>query len=113
MDKTKEVKAPGLTLEQFFEQAITQAKVNAAASEEVGKFLMAIVAEIGGFAKNISEQISDTLKALEKEMEGRRPEQATRGAIDLMGRATAFGYVADQMTAMVDRLKEGNDATIH
>lgn len=113
MTKKKQVKAEGLTLEQFFDQAVTQAKINAAASEEVGKFLMAIVAEIGNFAKNISDQIADTLAELEKEMEGRKPEDATRKAIDLMGRATTFGYVADQMSAMVDRLKEVSDETVH
>ena len=111
MGKTKEVK--GMTLEEFFEQAINQAKIQAAAQDEVGKFLMAIVAEIGAFTKNVSDKIGETLVELEKEMEGRRKEHATREAIELMGRATAFGYVADQMTAMVDRLKEGNDATIH
>jgi cell division septum initiation protein DivIVA len=113
MGKTKEVKAPGLTLEQFFEQAITQAKISAAASDEVGKFLMAIVAEIGGLTKNISEQITDTLDELEKEMAGKTPAEATSKANHLMGRATAFGYVADQMTAMVDRLKEVSDETVH
>lgn len=113
MTKKKQVKPEGLTLEKFFDQAVTQAKINAAASEEVGKFLMAIVAEIGGLTKNISAQITDTLEELEKEMAGKTPVEATSKANHLMGRATAFGYVADQMTAMVDRLKEVSDETVH
>lgn len=110
---TEKKKKKGMTLEEFFEEAVSQAKIQAAASEEVGKFLMRVVGEIGGLTKIISEQISETLDALEMEMEGRGPENATREAIRLGARAAAFAFVAAEMSAMTDRIREGKNETIH
>ena len=75
------------TLEGLFDSILDNAKINAAAGEEVGKYLMSIVGEIGLLTTALADEINQTLAAL--------------------------AWVAGQITNMVDRLKEGKNETIH
>jgi len=101
------------TLEGLFDSILDNAKINAAAGEEVGKYLMSIVGEIGLLTTALADEINQTLAALEKEMEGKKQSEATPEALRLGSRAAALAWVAGQITNMVDRLKEGKNETIH
>ncbi len=113
-NKTKdELKQKGQTLEEFFEQTIHQAKAQADAGKLVADYLLKVVAEFGQLTKEVSMQINQVLERIDKEMEGRSPGQATPVAHRLRGQAEAFSFVADQMSAMIKRLEENKNETIH
>jgi len=108
----KKNKAPE-SIQEFFDSILTVAKINAAAGDELGKYLMAVVGEVGILTANLTEEINATLAALEKEMEGKKTSEATPEALRLGARAAALAWVAGEITKMVDRLKEAKNETIH
>lgn len=111
--KKDELKQKGQTLEEFFEQTVEQAKAQAEAGALVADFMLKVVAEFGQLTTEVAMQINKVLEMLEKEMEGLAPSQATRAADRLGGQLEAFSFVADQMTAMIKRLEENKNETIH
>ena len=111
--KKKSKDKPAETLEGFFQAVLDSAKINASAGEELAKYLMSLVGEIGLLTKNLAEEINSTLAALDKEMEGKKQVEATPEAFRLGARAAALAWVAGEITAMVDRLKEEKNETVH
>lgn len=114
-NKTKEdeLKQKGQTLEEFFEQTVGNAKAQAEAAALVADFMLKVVAEFGQLTAEVGMQINKVLEMLDKEMDGLAPSQATPAAHVLRGQAEAFSFVADQMTAMIKRLEENKNETIH
>ncbi len=113
MKQKKKNKKTGETLAGIFDNVLTAAKVNAVAGDELGKYLMAVIGEIGKMTTNITAEINETLAALDKEMEGKRTIDATPEALRLGSRAAALSWVADQISGMFNRLKERKNETIH
>lgn len=101
------------TLEGFFESIAVKTKSNAAAGEALGNYLMSLVREVGILTTNLTEEVSSTLADLNREMDGKPSARPTTKAIRLGARAEALGWVAEQITEMVDKLKEEKNETIH
>lgn len=113
MKPKKKIKTKPDTLEGLFESILTNAKSNAAAGEALGKYLMSLVSEIGILTTNLATEINSTLVAIDKEMEGKNPVQATPEALRLRARAASLGWVSEQISGMVNKLKEEKYETIH
>lgn len=112
MKKKTENKEPQ-TIEGLFESLAAKAKSNAAAGESLGNYLMSLVREVGIMTTKLTEEVSSTLAALNKEMDGKPSAKPTTKAIRLGARAEALGWVAEQISEMVDNLKEEKNVTIH
>lgn len=108
-----ELKQKGQTLGEFFEQTVEQAKAQAEAGALVADFMLKVVAEFGQLTAEVGNQINQVLEILEKEMKGLSPAQATPAAHRLGGQLEAFSFVAEKMTAMIKRLQEVKNETIH
>ena len=111
--KKKTENKPADTLAGLFESILANAKSNAAAGEALGKYLMELVGGIGLLTNNLTKEIDETLAALDKEMEGKKIMEASSTALRLGGRAQGLAWVAGEITAMVDKLKEAKNETIH
>ncbi len=111
--KKKQENKPAETLGGLFDTIARSAKSNAAAGEELAKYLMSVVGGIKALTKNLTEEIDTTLAALDSEMDGKTQDQATPEAFRLGARAAALAWVAGEITAMVDRRKEETNETVH
>jgi gas vesicle protein len=111
--KKKPKDKPPETLGGLFDTIARSAKSNAAAGEELAKYLMSVVGGIKTLTNNLTEEINETLAALDKEMEGKKIMEASSTALRLGGRAQGLAWVAGQISAMVDQLKEETNETVH
>lgn len=114
MKKTtkKKIKSGGLTLEEFFQETARSVEQIAAQNQDVAQFLVLIVGEVGQLSIELADKINDTLDKIDQEMAGKSPSEATFRAFRLKGEAKAYAFIADRISAMVERL-EKNDVTIH
>lgn len=110
---TKIKKQPADTIKEFLDGLVEHAKLQAVAGQDVAVMLLAVVSEMGQLTREISLYVDQVLKAIDKEMAGKTPAEATPLAYRLRGKAEAYGHIAGQISAMVKRLEERKNETVH
>ncbi len=109
----KKNKKPADTLKEFFDSLVQHAKLNAAAGKDVAEMLVAVMAELGQFTAELSREVDQVLAAIDEEMKGKTPADATPLAYRLRGKAEGYGHVAALVAAMVKRLEVRKNETVH